>query len=170
LGNDPANEGTQTKREAVRALVVTPGNRVLLLQFREPETGRVHWCPPGGGIEPDETPDECLRRELYEETGFRDTILSAPVWSRDTTFSWAGEQITQRETYHLVRVAWFQPTPRGNPEPTETEAFLGFRWWPVAAIAESVEVFVPPNLAGLLNAVLDGVAPMGKGRGRTGAQ
>lgn len=41
------------------------GNRVLLIQ--DPRSLR--WELPGGGVEKDETPEQCLIREFEEETG-----------------------------------------------------------------------------------------------------
>ncbi len=34
------------------------------------------WCLPGGHIEPNETPEECLAREMYEEMGIELEHLS----------------------------------------------------------------------------------------------
>jgi 8-oxo-dGTP diphosphatase len=42
--------------------------RILLLQRRKlPHIGL--WSPPGGKLNPGETPTECILREYYEETG-----------------------------------------------------------------------------------------------------
>ena len=37
------------------------------------------WVPPGGAVEPAETPREAARRELFEETGIRATLLDVPA-------------------------------------------------------------------------------------------
>lgn len=37
------------------------------------------WVPPGGKVEPGETPREAARRELWEETGLRAELLSRPA-------------------------------------------------------------------------------------------
>ncbi len=41
---------------------------ILLIQHREHETGRTYWLLPGGGREPGETEEDCVLRELREET------------------------------------------------------------------------------------------------------
>lgn len=41
---------------------------ILLIRYREYETDRTYWLFPGGGIEPGESAEDCVRREMYEET------------------------------------------------------------------------------------------------------
>jgi ADP-ribose pyrophosphatase YjhB (NUDIX family) len=47
---------------------VIEGDRVLLIRHRHHASGHSYWLLPGGGQEAGETPEECLRRELREET------------------------------------------------------------------------------------------------------
>jgi 8-oxo-dGTP diphosphatase len=44
-------------------------HHVLLLRHREHKTGRSYWLFPGGGIEDGETEEQCVVREMFEETG-----------------------------------------------------------------------------------------------------
>lgn len=69
-----------TIRSAVRALIVDQLDRLLLFQGELP--GRPPWWfAPGGAVEPGETDEDALIREVAEETGLEVDLamLSAPV-------------------------------------------------------------------------------------------
>ena len=154
MTNNIKNTEKVIHRHSVRALILTPDSRILLIQSREPESGQVLWCTPGGGIETGETREESLRRELYEETGLPVLPPFQHVWNRQATFTWAGEKIIQQETYYLIRTPWFKPSMVNNPEKGETDAFLGFRWWSVNSIEMADALFIPKNLGKHLKELL----------------
>lgn len=54
-------------------------NHILLIRHRENESGRSYWILPGGGIEPGETEEDCVLREIKEETNLDVRIVSLLV-------------------------------------------------------------------------------------------
>jgi ADP-ribose pyrophosphatase YjhB (NUDIX family) len=145
----------RVKREAVRALILTPEGEILLMRAEEPDSGRQVWFTPGGGVESGENPKTCLRRELDEETAVHNLQIGPPVWTRRATFDWAGQRITQDETFYLIRSNRFTPTNENNPDPVEGSAFREFRWWSVEQISASEEIFAPRHLADYLKELID---------------
>lgn len=67
------------RRQVGNGLLVIPG--VAACVFNEKghvlcarHAGSALWAPPGGAVEPDETPSEALLRELAEELGVQATV------------------------------------------------------------------------------------------------
>ncbi len=57
------------ERKRAAAVIVRDG-RVLMVHERSRRSGGGEWWTlPGGGVEPGETTEEALRREVFEETG-----------------------------------------------------------------------------------------------------
>lgn len=61
--------------EATAVYVFDPTfERLLFIRHRKPPlAGR--WLPPGGHVDPGETPEACAVREVFEETGQRAVLL-----------------------------------------------------------------------------------------------
>ena len=53
----------------VVAAVIEQHGRILICQRRRGQPHELKWEFPGGKLEPDETPEDALRRELREELG-----------------------------------------------------------------------------------------------------
>jgi ADP-ribose pyrophosphatase YjhB (NUDIX family) len=130
-------------RDAVRAIVVDPDERVVLMRYSS--TPPV-WATPGGGSKPGETDEEVVRRELAEELGLDEFELGPCVWIREHEFDMEHHR-GQRERIHLVRVEAFEPAPRVD---LAAEWVTEVRWWTVPEIEASGEVFSPRRLAALL--------------------
>ena len=147
------------ERIAVRAVLLTAGDLILLMRIQEPVTGNLFWITPGGAIEEDETAEEGLRRELVEETGLRDFQVGPLLWTREHRFTWDSREYHQKESYYLVRTDHFEPTMDELAAPGEWSAFRGFAWWSLQGIRESDDVFAPRRLAELLGQLIDSGPP-----------
>jgi double-stranded uracil-DNA glycosylase len=93
-------------RRAVRALVVDPEDRVLLLRY-----GVAHdqwWITPGGGIDSGESDEHALRRELREELGVEEFELGPLAFERARHFLGEPGFGGQTNRVYLVRVPAFE--------------------------------------------------------------
>jgi 8-oxo-dGTP pyrophosphatase MutT (NUDIX family) len=101
-------------------------HQVLLLKQTEHASGRSYWQIPGGRIEPDETEEQCVQREMLEETGLEvqiDLLLldepspSDSIYQRWKTYRCsilAGEarpgsepEADLADAYSFTEVGWF---------------------------------------------------------------
>ena len=144
------------QRNAVRAIVLTPELKVLLMRIRPPQGGDWFWITPGGGLEFGETEEAGLRRELKEELGLERFEVGPLVWRRQHTFDWGGQRICQREQYRIVHVAEFEPA---MSDLVEAKVLDQFRWWRTDELAEAREALTPQSLAEIVGRYLMHGAP-----------
>ncbi len=90
--------------------LVDPDGRVLLAQRPQGKSMAGLWEFPGGKIEPGETPEHALIRELHEELGI-DTWASclAPLTFASHSY----------ETFHLLMPLFICRKWKGTPAPRE---------------------------------------------------
>ncbi|MFI1758286.1 NUDIX domain-containing protein [Streptomyces sp. NPDC020571] len=147
-----------TYRPASRVLCLDAARRLLLLRWRDPFDGTYLREPPGGGIEPGETPLAAARREPAEETGLDPAAVldrSVPV-ERDVR--WNGKRYIGTEQFFVAEFADERPPlVRTGLLPDEQATLDTYAWtaWPdLGSLADPVE---PPRLS----AVLDALVPDG---------
>ena len=106
LGSDPRLdlETPLTPGDAVAALIVVDGH--YLLQLRDMKHGIFfpgHWGCFGGGVDPGETSEQALARELVEELGLElDAGGLAPFTRFDFDFGFAGRRPIRRIFYEVA--------------------------------------------------------------------
>jgi ADP-ribose pyrophosphatase len=112
-----APDGRSIRRDAIRhpgAVVILPvldAEHVVLLRNFRFVVGDTLWEVPAGTVEPNEPLEDCARRELLEETGYR-----AAKW-RSLGFMYASPGVMD-EKLHLYVAEDLTPGPP-KPEPDE---------------------------------------------------
>jgi TDG/mug DNA glycosylase family protein len=135
------------ERQAVRGVVVDAASRVLLVRFEHPVTHDNWWATTGGGVDPGESDEQALRRELREEAGLEGFDIGPLVYTREHTFPWDRRIVHQRERFHLVRVDRHDPAPTID---VAAEGVTEVRWWSLEELDATEEEVVPADLATLV--------------------
>lgn len=161
-GAAPAADGLGRQprlRRAGRVLLVDASDRVLLFQGSDPrQPDAVYWFTPGGGLDDGETTAQAAARELREETGLDvpPVELGPAVHSELARFSFDGVEYHQQQDFYLVRVPEWRVDTSGFDEVEQAWVF-GHRWWTVAELGTTDEVYYPADLVAVLGAA--GVGP-----------
>ena len=138
-------------RDAVRAVVLDPDDRVLLVRFEFPHWAG--WATPGGGVSPGESDDAALHRELAEETGLDSFDAGPLVWTRLHLME-LGEWDGQVERYYLLRVPAFEPAPELTWAQLHAEYVTAVRWWTQAELEATDAEFAPRRLPELVRGLI----------------
>lgn len=108
-----ADKGAKRLLLVVACALVDPDGRVLLAQRPQGKQFAGLWEFPGGKVEPGETPEETLVRELKEELGIETKVAClAPL----TFASHAYDDFTLLMPLYVCRRFW------GTPQPLEAQA------------------------------------------------
>jgi 8-oxo-dGTP pyrophosphatase MutT (NUDIX family) len=119
------------KREFTATVYLIDNQKILLIfhpKFQK-------WLPPGGHVEPNETPPETARREVKEETGFDIEFLSKEELFIDY---WNAKSIERPYLCLLENIPPYQQTPAhqhidfiyiAKPAGNPTASSLPYQWF-----------------------------------------
>jgi ADP-ribose pyrophosphatase YjhB (NUDIX family) len=143
-------------RQAGRAIVLDPLDRVLLFRYDDgPPYGR-HWSTPGGGLDEGEDFRAGARRELAEETGWTDVPLGPEVLERTLVMGYGDEIVRQHERLFLARVEVAGRELGDVAAMHVSDGIVTWHWWTLDELDATDEVIWPSELADLIRGILAG--------------
>ena len=125
--------------ERLRASIVCEAEgHLLVVRLRDPLTGAVALYPPGGQVEPAETPELAAQRETFEETGLHVRVSGLAKLVDRYPFCWAG--VDYDVTTHYFAGALEEPFDANLPAVVDATYNLGASWLPVSDALEAMAV------------------------------
>jgi 8-oxo-dGTP pyrophosphatase MutT (NUDIX family) len=137
------------KRQVARALLFDDSDRLLLIKWRDPATGRDFWEPPGGATLEGESFEATVRREVAEETGVADIDVGECIKEFDRRFIWAGREYEGVERYFLCRLVSDARVTTQRDE-VEEPGFVEAKWWPRERLESMEDQLEPLGLLAML--------------------
>ena len=141
-------------RQSARALLLNEHNLMLWQHCRD-DIGRggqtTFWCPPGGALESDESFEDALSRELWEEVGLQDVEIGPHAATVTAQIMNSGEAIFEESRIYVVRVV----APRLRFE-APLRRHLGWRWWSAREVRASSELFLPHEIIDVFSEIARG--------------
>lgn len=111
------------------------------------------WALPGGGLEDNESFEQGLKREIYEETGLINFELKNCVLSRVVYLDIEKGRQPFYERYYLVKTGSEEIKTEGLTD-YETNVIKEYKWWTIEEIKETKEVIFPVGLKTVIDKAL----------------
>lgn len=112
---------------------------LLVVRLRDPVTNVEALFPPGGGIDPGETPAKTATRETLEETGLHVSVDRDVELVETYPFRWAG--VDYQVTTHYFSATLDDPFNLAVPAVVDAPYNLGASWVPVDAALEAMSIY-----------------------------
>lgn len=139
-------------RPAARLIVLDPEGRALMFRYDVP--GRdPFWVTAGGEVDPGETFEDAVRRELLEETGIVADPGEQIARMTPEFVTVEGEQVQADERFFLVRVADTAVSTAGHTE-LEQRLMTQHRWFTLAELENWHEAVFPVELAAMIRSAI----------------
>ena len=137
-------------RVAAYAVVTDDDGRILLARWIEGR--RVAWTMPGGGLEAGEAPEDAVRRELREETGY--SVKVGELLGIHSRVIPAGQRVGESDQpLHTLRIV-YRASVTGGKLTFEADGSTDMaEWFTPAQVAELQRVKlvdIALRMAGLL--------------------
>lgn len=155
------------KRKSIRFLLLNEQKQLLLMRVVDPTTTGIDkksrdafWCTPGGSMEENETIDETIVRELYEETGLTTTnVRVGPVvWYGAHRMFIRGKETDMDEKYVVLHTDKTQLS-NANFTEEEKEVITNLSWLSYDEIINHHEAIFPVILKTHLLDIINGNYP-----------
>ena len=152
-------------RDTARLVLLDEFDQVLLIRIENNDVEdpikplkKAFWVTPGGKIEPDESPEQAVRRELLEETGITEAEILGQVWYGEVDLLWKGEVTRLRERFFLTKVQKVVINVKGLSQ-EEKAVYRSHKWWKLEELFHSDDIFIPQHLPNLLEPLIRGDIP-----------
>jgi ADP-ribose pyrophosphatase YjhB (NUDIX family) len=130
---------TGLPRVGIGAVILDDQNRILLvLRKRHPEAGT--WSIPGGKVEPYESLESAVLREIKEEVNL-DVEIDRLLCTAETIAPETGE--------HWVSILYTVRVTGGTAMNREPDALGDLQWFPLDRLPENLACFTVPAIEAL---------------------